>query len=389
MPNSIFYHQLERNEHYTRMMECANESLLQRCNLIEKESDMLRTEFSRTIIEMQRKATMRRMVSELKGQALQTEGDLLLAINNNIKFSESQGRDFVQEFMNEEKEEMIEIKQDISDGATEFRNTLSNLHEAYNAASIHLDEIGFPVKPTGAKARPKVEKARQYGQHKRLSSIRHRGSSMHMSTVSLGSSSGHGAHGSSSGHGGHGSRPDFSSQLAVDLANSPAGDPHHTSSKFEFSKSHIGHQSQVASRAKLEQPSVPEPSTESKARVASPGSSEGTKTPKLPHHVHKKERGRRLSGPEVVRRISNIVDTKSVNFKSGDGEGWKAAMQAEIQKQMVAQGDSTGVGVSGTSRRGSIKSLPPEQSSGTRKPSLTKSATVDVPAASRKSSMKK
>ncbi|CAG7734913.1 unnamed protein product [Allacma fusca] len=61
---------LERKERFSAMLESINEVLLQRTLSLEKERDELKATFSKAIIHMQKKASMTKLISELKLNAL-------------------------------------------------------------------------------------------------------------------------------------------------------------------------------------------------------------------------------------------------------------------------------------------------------------------------------
>ena len=72
--------QVESNQRYARMIECANEALSQRIVLMKDENGAFKKEFVKELLEVQKRASMQRLVMEMRINALKDESEFLKAL---------------------------------------------------------------------------------------------------------------------------------------------------------------------------------------------------------------------------------------------------------------------------------------------------------------------
>lgn len=65
---------LKQRDRYTRVLEVSNEALLQKAEVVERERDILKGSFTKAILDMQKKSNMKRLVLEMKLNAMSTRG---------------------------------------------------------------------------------------------------------------------------------------------------------------------------------------------------------------------------------------------------------------------------------------------------------------------------
>lgn len=75
----------KRLKQIQRMIECSNETLQQRIIIASKEKDSLRKEFSRSIIDVQKRMSMNRFVNGIRTKAAKRQGDLYESLADNVE----------------------------------------------------------------------------------------------------------------------------------------------------------------------------------------------------------------------------------------------------------------------------------------------------------------
>jgi len=96
---------------------------------------------------------MHRFVLEVKRKGARREGEMYEALAENVEKTGGDDYNYFESLMSARERELMEVKADIMDYATEHQNVEENYKEMFTKSQIHLADIGFPIKKTGAKVR--------------------------------------------------------------------------------------------------------------------------------------------------------------------------------------------------------------------------------------------
>lgn len=97
-------------QHTQRMVECSNETLIQRINIVEREKERLQKEYSRTIVDIQKRTSMNRFVTEVKRKGAKREAEIYEALADNVEKMEGDDTNYYEAQLSAREKDLAGIK---------------------------------------------------------------------------------------------------------------------------------------------------------------------------------------------------------------------------------------------------------------------------------------